>query len=623
MGDHVRAGAVEVHELGDGRKLLVGLRSGRALEGSDADAQLLLACYFYRPLEEHAADFSRRQELEGARKLASRGPRWLRSVVEQTERSVPPDPRRTAAIRQRLEQFQKAGFLVSRDGFLRDVARPADAESAPIHTVGFTTRNRPELLQRSMRSWAENAAQFGRRIEFAVIDDARTEDEERGTRQALEELAGAGLSIRLAGPAERDAYAAELAAEATVDPALVRFALRGDERCPITTGSARTSLLLDCLGAPYVLADDDGLARLAGCPEPLAGLEITSRNDPTDFWFYRNRDQLFSGVEFLERDVLGEHERLLGRSVGELIDAAGNGSAVELNGMSASFEARLRDRAVRVRTSMAGVVGDSGIGETAHLFTTPDTRLRLTVSEEFFRDAVTNRQSLRTPRRLTVSDGVITMAGNLGLDATELLPPFCPVQRNSDGLLGRTLQQCFRGAAKGYLNVAALHDPPPGRCQSLDDWWRQMQRVRFSELLGALLEAPGALDEDPREALRQVGAHLRRAASAPQPEFRGRMLARLLHREAPRLTRDRSDEASQMPAFYADLRRRQMEVMREAFADDEYLECRDLPGDRPLALAQDVIARFGELLMVWPRIWDAAARLQAAGRGLGRPVRPR
>lgn len=372
MGDSYRSGAVEVHDLGDGRQLLVGLRSGRAVEGSQADAELLLACYYFRPLEEHAADFARRQELEGARKIASRGPRWLRSVVEQTERSVPPDPRRTRKITARLREFAEAGLLISRDSFLREVAAlRGEDDAAPIHTVGFTTRDRPALLKRAIQSWAANCEQFGRRIEFAVIDDARTAEEERGTREALEELAGRGLAIRLAGPTERDAYADALATEAEVDPALASFALRGDPRCPITTGSARTSLLLDCLGAPYVLADDDGLARLAGCPEPLAGLEITSRNDPTEFWFFRNRNELLGRVEFLERDVLGEHERMLGRSVGDLIA----GSTVDFNNMSVPFEGRLRNLEVRIRTSMAGVVGDSGIGETAHLFTTPQTQI--------------------------------------------------------------------------------------------------------------------------------------------------------------------------------------------------------------------------------------------------------
>ena len=624
QGDAYRAGAVEVHPLGGDRRLLLGVRSGRAVEGTGADAELLLSCYLFRPIEAHAADFARRQELQGARKFAARGPRWLQSVVQQTERTVPPDPRRTQSIAQRLRQLAEAGLLVSLESFLQDAGRGERLEPPPIRTVGFTTRNRPELLRRSIESWAENANEFGRPIEITVIDDARTQQEEVATREALGAFSAGGIGIRMAGPAQRDAFARALAAEADVDAELVRFALRGDERCPISTGAGRNSLLLDCVGEPYVLADDDGTAQLAACPEPLPGLEITSRNDPTDFWFYRNRDQLMAGIEFISRDVLGEHERLLGRSASDLTAEAGGGAGLEVGAMSVGFEGRLRDGAMRVRTSMAGVVGDSGIGATAHLFTSPATRRRLTLSQQFFEDAVANRQSLRAPQRPTLGDGVITMAGNLGLDATELLPPFCPVQRNSDGLLGRVLKQCFPSACKGYLEVAALHDPPPGRSQCLDDWWEQVRRVRFSELLSALLEetTPGAGRLPPQEALRELGGRLRATATAPTGEFRGHLLKLLLRREAARLTRDRSNEAAEMPAFYAALRARQMETIREAVSTQAYLEPRDLPGDKPLAIAQDVIRRYGELLAVWPQIWTAAMRMRARGERLAAPVKP-
>ena len=74
-----RAGSVEIHPLGGERRLLVGLRSGRALEGTAADAELLLACRQFGTLEEHAADAARRDELAGARRLASKGPRWLQT----------------------------------------------------------------------------------------------------------------------------------------------------------------------------------------------------------------------------------------------------------------------------------------------------------------------------------------------------------------------------------------------------------------------------------------------------------------------------------------------------------------------------------------------------------------
>src|SRR5690606_13349230 len=137
-----------------------------------------------------------------------------------------------------------------------------------------------------------------------------------------------------------------------------------------------------------------------------------------DFWFFRDREEMLAQGRFVERDVLGQHERLLGRSVGELL--AEHAPPLALDLMSVGFEDRLRRGPVVARTSMAGVIGDSGIGSTAHLFTSPEARRRLTASEDFFLAAVTNRQSLRIARRPALGDGVITMAGNLGVDATSL-----------------------------------------------------------------------------------------------------------------------------------------------------------------------------------------------------------
>ncbi|MBI1357443.1 MAG: hypothetical protein GC160_24140 [Acidobacteria bacterium] len=621
MAEQFRAGPAEVHTIGGDRRLLVALRTGRALEASKEDADLLLSCRFFRPLDRIAADEARSRELASARRLTAKGPRWLRAAVRRTEQTVKPDPQRMNAVRATLIAFVESGLLVSRSSFLQEARRHgAPAAPPPIRTVGFTTRNRPELLQRAIRSWVANAAPSGRDVAFTVIDDSRSEDEERPTREALAELVAEGVAVRFAGPRERDAYAQALAAEADAAPSLVSFALRGDPRFPLTTGSARNSLLLDSAGEPYVLADDDGVARLAACPEPLDGFEITSRNDATDFWFYRNRDEMLAQGLFVEKDVLGEHERLLGRSACDLLGANGAEPSLEL--MSVDFEDRLRRGPVTVRTSMAGVIGDSGIGATAHLFTSPEARRRLTLSEEFYHDAVRNRQSLRVARRPTLGDGIITMAGNLGLDAAALLPPFCPIQRNSDGLLGRTLRQCFPDACRGYLDVAALHDPPHGRSQSLEEYWDQVRRLRFPDVLGSFIDAwappPGSLS--PAQGLALLGERLREVGRLPQSAFRGLLRAQQLRKEAPRLAFDRTGEASEMPEFYARLRQRQLEVLRQAVACDSYLEPRDLPFDDPLAETQAAIGRFGELLIAWPRIWQAALRLRAAGGRLARPL---
>ena len=148
----------------------------------------------------------------------------------------------------------------------------------------------PEHSLRRFRIWAETEA---------MLRDFQRES---------------GLPVRFAGLAEREAYAEAIAHEGRVNPGTARFALLGDERCGVTTGSARNCLLLDSASTRVVLADDDGLCRMARPPEAQDGLDLVSQNDPTQFWFYESRDALHRSLSFTDEvDLLGLHEELLGR----------------------------------------------------------------------------------------------------------------------------------------------------------------------------------------------------------------------------------------------------------------------------------------------------------------------
>ncbi|MEZ5392496.1 MAG: hypothetical protein R2724_06345 [Bryobacterales bacterium] len=382
----------------------------------------------------------------------------------------------------------------------------------------------------------------------------------------------------------------------------------------MTTGSARNSLLLDCATTRYVLADDDGMCRMTQAPEAAGGLDVVSRNDPTEFWFFESRDALHRAFALTdEPDLFGLHESMLGRSVGAAADGELNLKA------SSAFESRLRRLGGEIRTSMAGVVGDSGVASSAYLLLEPRSRARLTASEDFYRTAVRSRQMLRVPVRACVSDGFLTMAGNLGVDARSLFPPFPPVQRNSDGIMGRLLQHCFPASCRGYLNWAVLHDPVEGRSQALEEWFEEIQRIRFADVLSVFLQDAAAPVDRPAAALESAGRRLMALGSASPSHFREELRRRALHREGGRLAQIAAAGADEQPAFYRSLQERYMQVMRDAMTREEYLTPRDLPGDS-LALAQELTLRIGELLVVWPQMWVAAEWLRASGRRLSQPL---
>ena len=615
MSELFRIADIEIFAVGEGQ-CLARARHAAPVLLAEADARLLASCGDYLPLEDHARAWAAWLDRQRIQQASQHSPRWLARVLDATAKAAGEPPAKLVAQTQaKLRGLAEAGLLVSRSSF------PAQASAeapGPIERLGFTTRRRVPELRRALESYAANFEAFGRSPEIVIIDDSRTPSDEADTERMLAEVQReSGLAVRFAGLAERESYIDALARDAGMRPDVARFALLGEERCPITTGSARNSLLLDCATTGYVLADDDGICRLVEAPGAAAGIDIVSRNDPTQFWYFETRDALHAQLELRDDvDLFALHETLLGRSVAQLA-----GDHADLSGATPAFEGRLRRQGGRVRTSMAGVVGDSGVASTAYLSAEPRSRDRLTVSEDFYHAAVANRQMLRAPQRATVGEGFLTMAGNLAIDATDLFPPFPPVQRNSDGVMGRLLQNCFPASCRGYLNWAVLHDPVAPRSQSLDAWFDEIRSIRFADVLSVFLRERGAeaaLD-DPGQALSVLGARLMRLGKASRETFREELRSRIVAREASRLAHIRSADFEGIPEFYIELHERYAETMREAVTRDEYLLPRDLP-TRTLELTQSLVNRIGELLAVWPRLWSAATWLRANGRRMSRPV---
>lgn len=608
MAEKFRTSLLEAQPSGDGRIHVLDRASGTAALFAIEDAQLLMTCDTYRSLEEHAEQWSRRTEKKAIEQLEGKTPGWFSSLIRKAEEVTPTDPRKREGALEQLSRFAAEGWLTSSRELARQCAATVRGEEAkPITTVGFTTRNRPKELERAIRSYAENFRAFERTAGLTLIDDGPSDTE---TRELADSLAKAeGVEIRVAGRSDREQWARALAKESGVAPETTRFALLGDERCPVTTGSARNSLLLDSVGEAYLLADDDGVCRTARCPEEEDGWALSSQADPTQFWFYESRKKLHERVTFEEADLLGLHEQLLGKEAGALF---AEDAEPDTRFTTAALDHQLRRDGARVRASMAGIVGDSGLGGSAYLFRDPWSQARITVSEEFFRAAVESRQVLRSTTRPTIGDGTTCMAGNLGIDHTALAPPFSPVQRNSDGIFGRLLKICFERSIMAYLPEAALHDPVETRTQSIEDYFEGLRRVRFADYLLRMFEIwdGRSTTHKTEDSLRSLGAFLTESAEGRAEELDGMLLGRVLEAQGPKLQRNRRNEIRDLPGYYSALRTRFLETTREAIADPEYLTPRDLSGDNPRALAREMTAQTGRLIQAWPELHAAAKRLR-------------
>ncbi len=582
-------------------------------------AQLLASCQTYATLAGHAASWCRANDLSALRQLGaaksgslfSRLAKKAHDYVERDIEDVNVDPKKLAAAQSQLEKFVAAGLLISESGFRNECKRhTSESPPEPIATVGMTSANRPIELERALRGYIENSRQYDRTCVFAVVDDSRdplTEQTTRGLAAALS--AEYDVEIRVSGQSEREDLVAALAATSGVDRETVRFAILGDERCPITTGSARNTLLLETVGSSYLLVDDDSVCRMARVPEPLPGLAFSSIRDPTEFWFFANRDQTLAQATFEEVDFLGIHEAMLGREVGALTET----DPIDLDSAQPAFESRIRNHGGRIRASMAGILGDSGIGSSAYVTVNEQSRDRLTTSEAAYLAAVESRQVLRAVRRMTISEGAHCMAGNLGIDNRQLLPPFIPIQRNSDGKFAMLLRACFADAYAGHLPYAALHDPLGNRTHSVEQWLEDVQQVRFTDIVGFVLAMapPPAPRLSPDECLQRLGKYFQDLASCPTAEFFEQLR---LHFWKTRSQRPRPNDNG-CPDFYTRRRQDFRETLAKAVVSPRYLVPRDLAdaGDdeQVRELTRELITKTGHLIEVWPAIVSAATHPKA------------
>jgi hypothetical protein len=408
--------------------------------------------------------------------------------------------------------------------------------------------------------------------------------------------------IRYAGRKEKSRFAAALAAESAVSPETIDFALFGNASCERSTGANRNCLLLDTVGGLLLSVDDDTLCQIAGAPERETALSFFSGYDPTELWFFPNRARAIRSVSFADVDALGCHESLLGS------DVAGLAGPTETTG--------------RVAMTLNGLVGDSGMASPRYyLALTGPSRDRLVASPEAYSSALESREILRSARRPTISDSPFCMTTFLGLDNRLLLPPFFPVQRNSDGIFGMMLRECVEGSHTAFLPWILLHAPEPPRVFVPDDLWADAGAVRMPDIVIAAVLAHESHTRNHATAARfaDLGKHLRWLGSLSSPEFEARLRTVQQFRNFAFTTVLESQLQTHggAPAFWADDVRRMIELMSKASSAGEYLVPRDLRRGRDAGearrLGQELIRKFGELLEAWPDLAAAAMRLRVDG----------
>ncbi|MBN1947987.1 MAG: hypothetical protein JW797_20130 [Bradymonadales bacterium] len=534
------------------------------------------------------------------------------------------DPDQVPTLLDQLRSLAEQRLLVSRQEIGRNWAQIEDpATPVEIENVAMVTCDRVESARRCFDSTIRSLKERGRTPRYLVFDDTRDRETAYRYREMLGELTRAlGVPISYAGREEKQRLAGWLT-EAGLPAPVVQFALFGLPPCQMTVGANHNAELLTLAGEPFINMDDDTLCRIAKAPERADGIELFSRADPTQLWYYPDRQAALAAEDGEPTDVLAMHRRFLGQSLRGCVQSCGGVASLVADQASPRILAVLDRDGGKVLATMTGLMGDSGMEVSSYNLLRDGASLdRLTRSGASYQRLAYTREVRRTVLRPTLSEGLHLMTPNIALDNRLLLPPFFPVQRNQDGIFGATIRLLFPEGYVGFLPYMVAHEPLQGRASSRKDNLIAFTRMRAAEILIQLIlafELPGGTWLT-AERTRALGYHLVDLGALAPTDFAdvvSKRLARLVANQVSMFDR-MIEENEDRPEFWIRDVEEYRDTLLDAAIDPDYALPRDLaalvPPKQALPLMQELVRHYGELLILWPDMVQTARSLRAEDR---------
>jgi hypothetical protein len=589
--EQYRLADVAFYPLGNQRLLAYakGTEATRVLHAEFVN--LLSQCREFKPLDEHLHTYGQGRQLS--------------DTAIQT-------------IRGELQRLAQDGFLTSTHQ-IRNLFQQASRPVSPslITSIVFPTGNRVDGLQRCMAGYLEHCQHFGRTPDFVVADDSPSSSTREAYRQMLHTMkVHYGFNIAYAGLEEKITFARHLSKVGNIPEEIVLAACVSDKQYGVSTGGAnRNTLLLHTIGERILSSDDDIICRVAASPGLKKGIALSSKGNPSEIWFYPDRDSALKANQFVEQDILALHEQWLGQDPKTCGSYGSNDNPISLNRAEPALLQRLATQSGKVAMTVHGTLGDCSWDTTDFfLYQEGESFNRLTSSEQAYQMARASREMAQVTNQVTIVENTALFSMCIGLDNRELLPPFGHLGRPDDATFASTLTKCFSNAYTVYLPWTVIHAPLGTR-----SYPPLYFDVPFYELLPACIHLfdPG-LASTPDNRMYKLGLYLEEIGHLPKTSLtrfirellwqqRGVLVSLLEERlhmnQEPLLASWRQDAE----AFCTGVRRSALLPIEQLLRGDaEYL--------------QHMLIQFAQILKWWPQIVATAKYLREDGYRLAQPL---
>ena len=495
--------------------------------------------------------------------------------------------------------------LTSNGLFLRDMdfKQPMSTvtQDVEITRIGIPTRNRLQELGRCLTSISDSLGQYGRTARVVIAEMSQDLNQVDNILQLSRSTRSPRFAIECLGPIEIAQFINRLSVE-WGDRDLISFAFDSSNNANTNYGAARNLLLVANHGNHVFNCDDDVVWRggIVAEPQPI----YLSHVESIQTKIFNDRDQLLDAAFSEPIDVLGQHQRLLGKE----INTALRSSVIALNSAGDDMLVAGASQHNKIRFTYNGVAGDCGSYSSTSLVVGSDIRHReyIANNDSAYHLATRSREIIQLVDRTTVTRGTRRSTMMFGQDCTGRTIPYFPKFRNEDGIMACLISNCELSTYSACLPFYLHHLPIKRRSYNLD-WVSAVARVRMSDVIRALCLSLSPVNGKLSSA--NLGFALRDIASSPLPDFTRLVQDTLLMSAQQHLSEmaEILDTIKNKHSLLGINLQVRMKLLSSALLNREYLLPVDLPSDgRSFSTIKNNVAKYGSLLAHWDELMQAA-----------------
>jgi hypothetical protein len=395
--------------------------------------------------------------------------RTLQGHAASIAGSVPSLRGRELFIRRGLETLIPSGVLVHAAEILdRLETGPGPNDHRGPVTLVITTCDRPECLERLLRSLARNREAFGGDWSCEVIDDSRANDSRRRNAE-LVAAAASRFPATYFGLEDQEAFIDGICEQVPAAAEHLPWLLSGrhpDHADAATYGVPVNLALLRHAGARIVLVDDDTVVNPWIRPDAEGGIRFD--NHTAMPWVLTNG--LEGAARRLQRfgeDPVAAHGASLGASVREVLGSLGKPGGIGESLAGADYRlVTLLDASSRVRFTQNGLLGDPGTMSDLLVFMPGSEFLKAgAIDDDGYREFLQAPRCVFTGQRWPALRNTLKFqrATFAGMDLDPYMAPVLPHGRGEDAMIGALARFLYPRDLRLRLAFGLEHRPDGGR----------------------------------------------------------------------------------------------------------------------------------------------------------------